>query len=38
MGGREKRAEKGEPQAIQSKVLDAVQEAEEKAKSVVKTK
>lgn len=38
MGGREERAKEGEPEAVKSKVLDAVAEAEEKAKSVAKSK
>lgn len=38
MGGREERAKHLEPEAVKSKVLDAVKEAEEKAKSVLKTK
>lgn len=38
MGGREQREKENKMEAVTSKVLDAVQEAEEKAKSVVQSK
>lgn len=38
MGGREEREKELKPEAVKSKVLGAVQEAEEKAKNIVKSK